>query len=484
MTKGETRGMVLGDYVVLDRLGEGGMGQVFKAQHRRMDRIVALKVVSAAAMKDAGAVKRFQREVKAAARLTHANIVNSFDAGEQVGINFLVMEFVEGQDLSSLIKDRGPIDVATAVRYLQQAAAGLAFAHSEGVVHRDIKPGNLLLDAKGTIKILDMGLARLDDPLGQATDDGLTHSGQIMGTVDYMAPEQALNTRDAGPAADIYGLGCTFYRMLTGEPVFAGATVMQKLLAHRERPIPSLRQARSDVPEAIDAIYQRTLAKNPADRPTASQLVADLEAWRSSAPASTQVTVSLDTSEISARTSSEGGGVTTAMGDRHLRDDEAPRTDINLQAPLPQTAISSRGGKRISTRTLIGAAGAAAIVMMGIVIIVRDNKGKIVAKVHAPDGQTAEVIQDTDRQPAAPPDTPSKDFGKAAVKEGLPVASPLDALRRENIPAEALKLAGGGDPAKAPPELVAILGDIQEKWDREHVMMFNPRHQTVVSSLL
>ncbi len=238
--QGRTRGLVMGNYVVLEKLGAGGMGQVYKAQHRKMKRIVALKVLLAPATKSPDAVKRFQREVEAAAKLSHPNIVTAHDADQANGVNFLVMEHVNGQDLAAWVKGRGPLPVAQAVDCMVQAARGLEYAHRQGVIHRDIKPSNLLLDASGVVKILDLGLARVADTAGD-TDDSLSQSGQVMGTLDYMAPEQALDTHHADARSDIYGLGCTFHYLLAGSPPFAGDTMAQKILAHREQPIPSLR---------------------------------------------------------------------------------------------------------------------------------------------------------------------------------------------------------------------------------------------------
>lgn len=277
--QGTPQGLIFGEYVVLDLLGSGGMGQVFKARHRSMDRIVALKVLTKAAVDSPEAVKRFQREVKAAAKLHHPNIVLAHDASRHDGVHFLVMEYVEGSDLSAVVKRDGPLSVERAVSYIAQAARGLAFAHAEGVVHRDIKPANLLLDKKGVVKILDMGLARLDgDVASHAAGEGLTQTGQVMGTVDYMAPEQAFDTSRADAKADVYGLGCTLYRLLTGRSLFTGDTLMQKLLAHREQPIPSLGTVRPEVPAALEALYRRMVAKQPEDRPTAAEVVAELEA--------------------------------------------------------------------------------------------------------------------------------------------------------------------------------------------------------------
>src|SRR5262249_49448138 len=157
--------------------------QVYKARHRRMDRLVALKVMSKAAVKDSDAVKRFEREVKAAARLNHPNIVAAYDAGRQGNVHYLVMQFVDGGDLSRQVKEQGPLPVRDAVDAVVQAARGLAYAHAEGVVHRDIKPANLLRDKKGVVRVLDLGLARFEDPLGRGHEEGLTQSGAVMGTV-------------------------------------------------------------------------------------------------------------------------------------------------------------------------------------------------------------------------------------------------------------------------------------------------------------
>ncbi|MFC1597855.1 serine/threonine-protein kinase, partial [Planctomycetota bacterium] len=244
---GKTRGLVLGNYVILDMLGEGGMGQVFKAQHRRMERTVALKVLAPAALKSPDLAERFQREVKAAARLSHPNVVTAYDADEERGVHFLVMEYVEGRDLAVVVEKEGPLPGARALDFILQAAAGLEYAHSQNVIHRDIKPANLLLDKSGTVKILDMGIARIQEEPTAADATaaaGLTADGAVLGTVDYMSPEQGLNTKNADALSDIYSLGCTLYWLVTGQPVFEGDTLVAKILAHREETIPSLRAER------------------------------------------------------------------------------------------------------------------------------------------------------------------------------------------------------------------------------------------------
>ena len=246
-----------GEYTVQEMIGAGGMGRVFKAVHRRMERTVALKLLPKVALVPPEAVQRFQQEVSSAARLTHPNIVTAFDAGERDGTPFLAMEFVEGSDLFHQVQKHGPLPVSQAIEYVLQAAMGLEYAHAKGVVHLDIKPANLILAQDGTVKILDLGLARLRPSTGDEA---------LMGTVDYLAPEQTTEPRQADRRSDIYSLGCTLFFLLTGKPLFEGKTVIQKVLAHQESAVPSLRQLRPDVPPALDAVFQKMVAKLSKDR--------------------------------------------------------------------------------------------------------------------------------------------------------------------------------------------------------------------------
>lgn len=277
--------LAFGNYVIEDELGRGGMGVVLKARHKRMQRHVAIKVLSAKLVKDAGAIARFQREVVAAAQLTHTNIVGAFDADEVNGQHILVMEFVPGRDLSSVVKQQGRLTVEQAVDCVVQAARGLEFAHKRGVIHRDIKPANLLLDQNGIVKILDMGLARFSDSADVGTQAELTGSGTIMGTVDYMSPEQAISTKSADARSDIYSLGITLYYLLTGEPAYQGDSLMARMMAHANQPIPDLRQARPDVPESVQSVFAKMVAKRPEDRyPSMTAVLVDLERCLSGAP--------------------------------------------------------------------------------------------------------------------------------------------------------------------------------------------------------
>ena len=267
--QGNGKSLHLGNYTVIDKIGQGGMGLVVKARHRVMQRIVAIKILSANTVRSPDAVRRFHREVEAAARLDHPNIVTAFDADQANGTHFMVMEYVDGHDLSSLIKQHGPLSVTRAMEMLLQVGKGLVFAHSQGVIHRDIKPANLLIDHAGTVRILDLGLARVE-----SSDDltDITGTGQIMGTIDYMAPEQALNTRTADHRADIYSFGCTLWFLITGKSVFGGDSALAKLLEHREGAIPSLIGTRVDLEPtnlravAADEIICKMLAKRPEDR--------------------------------------------------------------------------------------------------------------------------------------------------------------------------------------------------------------------------
>jgi serine/threonine protein kinase len=279
--QGKSKGLVLGDYLVLDKLGQGGMGMVLKAQHRRMKRLVAIKVLTTA-NKASVAIKRFYQEVVTAAQLNHPNIVTAYDSGEHEGILYLVMEYVDGKDLGTLIKQRGPMATKGALNCILQAARGLQYAHGKGVVHRDIKPGNLLLDSEGNVKILDMGLARslIPTPGEMPNAQRLTQPGQVMGTGEYMAPEQAADPRNADYSADIYALGCTLYRLLTGRPPYVAETLVAMLMAHRDSPIPSLCDAVPSIPPTVNAIFQKMVAKRPQDRyQSMADVVADVEAF-------------------------------------------------------------------------------------------------------------------------------------------------------------------------------------------------------------
>ena len=237
LLQGNRVGLRLGQYVFLERLGEGGTGQVFKARHVHMNRIVALKIIRPELTVDAEVVARFYREIQVISQLNHPNIIHAFDAGPEGNVHTLVMEYVQGTDLAKLVKQSGPLPAGRACDYIRQAAFGLAHAHRKGLIHRDIKPSNLFLSA-GTpgakdqgqlIKVLDLGLARLQRGADGDLTSTLTPVGSVtMGTPDYLAPEQALDFHQVDIRADIYSLGCTLFFLLTGQPPFPGGSLRRK----------------------------------------------------------------------------------------------------------------------------------------------------------------------------------------------------------------------------------------------------------------
>jgi len=316
--QGKIEHLVVGDYLILDPVGKGGMGQVFKARHAVMKREVAVKFVLANAdgKVDPASLERFQREVEAASKLSHPNIVSSLDAGRRGEVCYLVMEYVRGMNLASYVRENGPMTFRHALDCILQAAQGLEYAHRKGFVHRDIKPSNLLMTTEGQVKVLDLGLVRMnafeDQSRQQETEDQLTRSGQLLGTVDFMAPEQAIDASSTDGRADIYGLGCTLYYLLTGIPPFRreGNSAMGRIIAHREMPIPSICEARVDVPASFETIFQKMMAKQVGQRyQTVSELIADLKKAQVNLLANDETL-----SETQSLNSHNAGGPATSVG--------------------------------------------------------------------------------------------------------------------------------------------------------------------------
>jgi hypothetical protein len=256
-------------YRVLAQIGAGGMGVVYRAEHRVMGRTVALKVLSTGVTATPTAVDRFRREVRLASRLNHPHIVTAYDADEAGGLHFLVMEFVEGTSLDKYVRERGRLPVAVACACIHQAALGLQHAHEKGMIHRDIKPHNLMLTGSGQVKILDFGLARVAsadsaDPMS-VTAQAITQPQMLLGTPDYLSPEQARGA-PLDLRTDIYSLGCTLYFLLTGTPPYGGNGPYAKMIAHAKESIPDVTAARSDVPAELAAVLRKMMAKSPDDR--------------------------------------------------------------------------------------------------------------------------------------------------------------------------------------------------------------------------
>jgi serine/threonine protein kinase len=303
--RGRSNELLLGSYVLLELLGEGGMGAVYKARNWKLGQVVALKLIRKERLTNAAAVKRFQREIHASAHLSHPHIVRALDADEVAGTHFLVMEYVAGgQDLHKLVREDGPLPIEQACRYLQQAALGLQHAYERGLVHRDIKPHNLIVSggvvSSGVVtgksagptthksplhhspltthhvKILDFGLARLGESDESST---LTQEGSVMGTMDYLAPEQARDSHGADIRADLYSLGCTMYFLLTGQAPFAGGTAAEKMFKHQFDEPRSIQERRPETPPGLGNVVRKLMAKRPEDRyQTPAELAVDLEA--------------------------------------------------------------------------------------------------------------------------------------------------------------------------------------------------------------
>ena len=259
---GKYKGFFLGKYKLLGHIGTGGMSSVYLAEHTRMHDRRAIKVLPKARVKDATYLARFQLEAKAIASLNHPNIVLAYDIDNEGDVHYIVMEYVDGLDLQVLVKKDGPVVPSTAADWVAQAARGLEHAHANGVIHRDVKPANLLIDSNGVIRLLDMGLALVT----VGDDESLTvaNNENVLGTADYLAPEQALNSHKVDHRADIYGLGCTLYFLLTGKPPFSDGTLAQRIAKHQTEMPESIRKVRPDVPGELEGICVKMMQKEPA----------------------------------------------------------------------------------------------------------------------------------------------------------------------------------------------------------------------------
>jgi serine/threonine protein kinase len=325
--QGKWRNFFLGGkYKVLEPLGAGGMGTVFLCEHRHMRRRVAVKVLPPD-MAGPEQILQFQREAQAVAMLDHPNIVRAFDVSREGGLHFLVMEFIDGASLQYLVDSRGPLPIGRAVNFVAQAALGLQHAHENGLVHRDVKPSNLMLDWAGTVKVLDLGLARFarsPDHVAQLGD-----SKTVVGTADYLAPEQALNSNVDG-RADVYGLGAVAFFLLTGKPPFDGGNLAQKLIRHQTEAAARVNEVRADVPAGLADVVARMLAKDPAGRPqTPALVIAELRPWVADVPPPTP----------------------EEMPPARY----APETDVDTKARHSTMALVSKSSRAL-LRTMIGAA--------------------------------------------------------------------------------------------------------------------------------
>jgi serine/threonine protein kinase len=276
---GKWRGFTIGKFKLLERIGVGGMGQVFLCEHMFMKKRLAMKVLPPKMANQPAAVGRFYREARAAAALEHPNVVRTHDIDQDGNLHFIVMDYIDGPNLLEVVKKFGQMEIARAVSYVRQTANALDFAFRNKIIHRDVKPGNILMDRKGVARLLDMGLARfLNDHTDQLTlkyDDKI-----VLGTADYVAPEQVANSHSVDIRADIYALGSTLYFLLAGHPPFPTGTVSQKLLWHRTKEPTHIRAIRPEVPDGLAAVLAKMMAKDPKARyQTPAQVVAALGEW-------------------------------------------------------------------------------------------------------------------------------------------------------------------------------------------------------------
>ncbi len=355
-------GTQLGPYRIIAKLGAGGMGAVYKATHTKLDKVVALKILSLDATRHPDALARFEREMRAIGKLEHPHIVRAMDAGELQGVHFLAMEYVDGTDLQRHIKEQGPLSIDQACDFVRQAAEALAAAHHAGLVHRDIKPSNLLLGQHGTIKLLDLGLALLADDTPTAAD--LTTAGQSFGTPDYMAPEQWEDAHAADSRSDLYALGCTLFYLLTGRAPFGTETcrtAVAKMKAHVTEPPPSLRSTRAEVPAELEAIYRRLMEKHPRDRfASADELVTALVAFARSRAAS----------------SFDGATTERELSARSVADHTA-------------TSMDRHRGKRFNVGMALG--GSALVCLLGVIVVTIINRDGTRTSLKFPTGTQVDI---------------------------------------------------------------------------------------------
>ena len=274
LARGHAEGFYLNEYKILDRLGKGRMAGVYKGQHH-LGQIVAIKVLPPSKAKENNLLGRFHREARLALRLKHPNIVRTFQTGDADGLHFIVMEYLEGETLEDVLIRRGKMPPAEAVRLVYQALQGLQHIHAEGLVHRDLKPSNMMLvgstadgTLRATLKILDIGLGRtlFDEAVGEPGDPGLTTEGVLLGTPDYMAPEQARDPRTTDIRADIYSLGCVLYHLLAGQPPFPDTNIISQMIRHATEAPKPVKQFNPSVPDGLQQILNWMMAKDPAQR--------------------------------------------------------------------------------------------------------------------------------------------------------------------------------------------------------------------------
>jgi len=373
------KGFVLGKYLLLQHIGSGGMSHVYLARHKMIGRQVALKVLPPEKVKDAGYLDRFIREAKAAAKLDHPNIVRAYDVDCHENLHFIVMEYVEGMDLHQKIKREGLLSYSEAANCIAQAARGLHHAHLAKLVHRDVKPSNLLLTSEGDVKVLDLGLAMFSDD-AMANSDALTNANSVLGTADYLSPEQARNCHDVDYRADIYSLGCTFYYLLTGGPPFPGGTFAQRILKHQmDQPEP-IRNQRPDCPPILLQLCERMMQKDPEDRfQSAHEIDERITSWLNTTAASSDMSsVSIvvkdaNTAPRPIAKATEGSDRNSKTPSSHDNATETHSLEVEVDLNMPvnvETSSSAVDRRRQATRRSAVKVPITLWITMGILAVV------------------------------------------------------------------------------------------------------------------
>ena len=368
---GKYKGFFLGKYRLLRHLGTGGMSSVYLAEHTLIHQLRAIKVLPKHKVNDSSYLERFRLEAQATAALAHTNIVRAYDIDNE-GINhYLVMEYVRGRDLSQIVKERGTnfLDYETIAEYVVQSADGLQHAHEKGLIHRDVKPANLLVDEHGVIKILDLGLALFFKSERESLT--IAHNENVLGTADYLAPEQAISSHDVDHRVDIYGLGCTMYFALTGHPPFTDGSLAQRIAKHQTQLPPDLRIDRPDCPEELLEVCNRMMRKKPLQRFQSAREVADvLRQWlaqrraasaaaaraaaaraaasavEASAPASTRASAAASSSGATADSAPVAASLAAAtsgsgrLARRGTESEESPLVQVAAVSPAAELAAA------------------------------------------------------------------------------------------------------------------------------------------------
>ncbi len=411
----------LGKYRLMDLLGRGGMGSVFLARHTMMNRPVALKIIAKHLGTSQANLDRFFSEARAVAALNHPNIVHAYSIDNEGERYYMVMEFVEGQDLQRMVEEQGPVDFQHAADYIRQAAEGLAHAHTNDIIHCDIKPANLLVNPQGVVKILDMGMARLiaADGNNGETDEGL------LGTVDYMSPELAMRNPDLDPRTDIYSLGCTFYFLLTGHPPFPEGTLAERIVKHQTQQPSAIADQRPDTPSELIEICEKMMAKKPEDRfQSAGEISHLLDDWR------------LPERPLKSAKPVDGGDDEETAEDTPLVAAEPETADETENAETPRKTRKSWSFDALDQRQkMIVAVAGGVVLLMAVAIggVWLVSSGEEPA---GPEGEIAESVAKEEPEPAAEAQTsiaevqdvdlesPSTDDLAAAI--GLDMDSPED----------------------------------------------------------